>query len=117
MGAACSDGTGPRPPVASLEVVGGMNQSARINTSLPVKISIRALSISRHPISDVFISFWPTDAVSGKFEPGFAQTSGDGIVTATWTLGASPGIQTYEACTNPLILPVVCTTITATATD
>lgn len=116
-GAACSDGTGPRPQVASLEVVGGVNQSAGVNAPLPVKISIRALSMSRDPISDVFISFWLTNAVSGKVEPGFARTNGDGVATATWTLGASPGIQTLEACTNLLILPVVCTSVTATATE
>jgi hypothetical protein len=94
-----------------------MNQSARINTSLPVKISIRALSISRHPISDVWISFWPTNGAGGAVDGGSMYTNGDGIVTATWTLGASPGIQTIEACTNLLISPAACVTVSATATE
>jgi len=117
-GAACSDGTGPNASVHSLEVVGGINQSARINTSLPVPISIRAMSLSRHPVRNVLIFFSSaTYSAGATFEPHLVYTNKDGIATTTWTFGASPGTNTLEACTNPLITPRACTTVTATATE
>jgi plastocyanin len=112
---ACGSGddTGPGsgPVLAKAPTKSGDLQSAPFGTALPNDLRV-LVTRDGAPASGVAVT-WSTG--SGSLDPSSPQTGADGLSTATWTLGNTPGTVTATASvTNATGSPV---TFTATATE
>jgi hypothetical protein len=80
-----------------LTVTAGNNQSGYVGTSLPVTLSVQALSsYTGQPVVGATISFSAVPA-GGTFESPTAITNSAGIATTTYTLPTKPGAVTITA--------------------
>lgn len=88
-------------PPSDLVVAQGNNQSAKINTALPVAIVVRVTGGSGVPIPFATISMSITGG-GGSVSPQSAVTNALGEVSVRWTLGPSTGLQTATVTAGSL---------------
>jgi hypothetical protein len=100
---------GPAPP-ASLIIATGNNQTAAVNTLLPLPLSVRVADAFNNPVPDFTVTF-VIGSGDGQLSVSQPTTNASGIASSTWTLGPTAGAQTVITFI-PGVLPV---TFTATA--
>jgi hypothetical protein len=100
---------GAAPP-ATLVITSGNNQTAAINTLLPLPLSVRVADAFDNPVPDASVTF-VIGSGGGQLSGSQATTNASGIASSTWTLGPTAGAQSVTALL-PGVLPV---TFTATA--
>ncbi len=83
-------------PPASLTVVSGGNQSAKVNTLLPSDIVIRVKDAYNHLVAGAEVTF-VVNTGGGSVTPTTAISDSNGIVRCDWTLGPNVGTQTMTA--------------------
>ncbi len=88
-------------PPSDLVVAQGNNQSAKINTALPVPIVVRVTGGSGVPIPFATISMAITGG-GGSVSPQSAVTNALGEVSVRWTLGPTAGLQTATVAAGGL---------------
>lgn len=88
-------GAGPE----SIAVVSGNNQSAPVNTTLPLPLVVQVNDQGGNPISGVSVVF---SAPSGSFTGSPATTNSSGAASVSYTTGLSPGAVTVTAAVNSL---------------
>jgi len=81
---------------ALLEKVGGDGQFGHVGTTLPQPVEVRILDEDSRPVPGVAVAFEVTDG-GGEIAPASAFTGADGVASATWTLGPSPGANHARA--------------------
>ncbi|MFI5234337.1 MAG: plastocyanin/azurin family copper-binding protein [Gemmatimonadales bacterium] len=89
-------GGGPSPSLAlSKPALSGDAQSGEVGhgLTLPLKVLVKLDTV---PAAGKTIT-WAAGAGSGSVAPGTSVTGADGIATAVWTLGATPGPETATA--------------------
>jgi hypothetical protein len=107
---ACSDGTGPTPRAASLEVIGG-GQRATVATVVPVPPQVRVLTADGEPVGGVEVTFTVSQG-EGTIAAGVQRTGHDGTAAVgEWKLGTRVGLNQVTARVGALTAQ-----ITATAT-
>lgn len=114
LAAACGSGdnTAPdaRPIVAKATTKSGDLQTGPVGEALPNDLRVVVIRDGA-PAADVAVTW---SAASGTVTPATDQTDADGMSTATWTLGTTPGEVTAQASVaNATGSPV---TFSATAT-
>lgn len=91
-------------------VAQGNNQTARVNTALPVQLVLRVTGNNNMPIPGQTVALAITSG-GGSLSPQSAVTNSLGEVTVRWTLGPQSGLQTATA-TSGTVGPI---TISAVA--
>jgi protocatechuate 3,4-dioxygenase beta subunit len=89
-GAACKD-SASNPTVreaASVQVVSGDNQEARVGTELPLPLVVRVLDEDGQPVAGQVVNFVVTGG-SGTVFGGSSQTDRNGEARDRWTLGTT----------------------------
>lgn len=80
-----------------LTVTGGANQSATVHTALPSPIQVQAThAYSGQPLSGVTVTF-SDGAKGGTFNPPYAVTDVNGLVSASYTVPQKTGTYTLTA--------------------
>lgn len=97
-------------PPSRLTASGGQGQSTTRGTPLPDLLSVLATDQYNNPVVSVLITL---EATAGTLGVLSARTGADGRVTTTYTLPATPGIQTITASA---VFNGVTRTVTFTAT-
>jgi hypothetical protein len=83
--------------LSPLTVTAGNSQSGSVGTTLPVTLSVQAISsYTGQPVQGVNITFSATPA-GGTFGTPISQTNSAGIATTTYTLPTKPGVFTISA--------------------
>ena len=93
-------------PPSDLVVAQGNNQSAKINTALPVPIVVRVTGGSGVPIPFATISMAITGG-GGSVSPQSAVTNALGEVSIRWTLGPTLGLQSATVAAGGSVSVVV----------
>jgi hypothetical protein len=83
-------------PPASLTLVSGGNQSAKVNTTLASDIVIRVKDAYNHLVAGAEVTF-VVNTGGGTVTPTTAISDANGIVRCDWTLGPNVGTQTMTA--------------------
>ena len=81
---------------AVLEMISGSGQSALVGTSLPDPLIVRARDEAGNPVPGLAVA-WVVGSGGGSLAPPTSVTDGDGLASATWTLGSAPGSNTATA--------------------
>lgn len=97
---------------SSLVLISGSGQSAPPGTELPDPLVVRVVDESGNGIAGQAVT-WIVSTGGGSVDPGTSQTDGDGLASARWTLGGSPGPNALTAVASGIGL----VTFSATATD
>lgn len=87
----------------------GNNQTAKVNSALPVQLVIRVTGANNMPIPGQTVALIVTSG-GGSLSPQSAVTNALGEVAVRWTLGPQPGLQTATA-TSGSIGPVTITAV------
>ncbi len=77
---------------AAIEVAGGQAQRTLVGRVLPAPLVLQVRSRSGRPVPAVRVELRTEDG-DGQLAPASALTDADGRVRATWTLGATAGMQ------------------------
>lgn len=94
--AGCKQGTTPIPHTpTTLALVSGSNQTGGVSAALAEPLVVRALDAAGRPVEGVAISWTVTGG--GSVSPASSATDAQGKDSVTWTLGATPGVQTATA--------------------
>lgn len=88
--------TGTAAAAASLEVAAGNNQTGEVDAALPVALQVRAEDQFGNPVAGVSVD-WAVTAGGGSMAPPMSTTAGDGIASATFTLGPDEGANSATA--------------------
>ncbi|NUO63261.1 MAG: Ig-like domain-containing protein [Gemmatimonadaceae bacterium] len=86
-------------PVASLEVVSGAGQSARVNTTAADSLVVRAVDEYRNPVAGVAVHWAATTSGTGV-APSDVTTGDDGLARAQLTLRPASGTNTVIAAAS-----------------
>lgn len=78
----------------ALEVVEGDAQVAATGAALDTVIQVRALDALGNPAADIALVF--AASAGSSVDPAAATTDGDGLASATWTVGTEPGDYELE---------------------
>lgn len=81
---------------ATLEIVGGNDQSATVGTKLPAAIIVRVSDSRKEGIVGVNVTFEVTLG-EGTLSGTTVKTASDGTAQVDWTLGPEAGAQQLEA--------------------
>ena len=96
---------------AALEKVAGDNQTATVNTQVPIALRVRVLDAFGNPVPEVTVKFSVTTGGGLIVGPnGFTNALGEAWI-GDWTLGSTPGTNTAKAEIGDLSV-----TFTATGT-
>lgn len=106
----CSLNVDPAAP-AAIVVVSGQNQTAPINTMLPVDLSVAVTTQFGQPLLNQMIT-WTVVTGAGTLQPATSTTTGSGVASTSYTTGTAAGTDQIQAKTNGL--PPVTFTVTVT---
>jgi adhesin/invasin len=104
------DATAGPAPAAALTITAGNNQTAAVNTLLPIALAVRVADAFNNPISGATVTF-VIGSGGGQLSVAEATSNASGIASASWTLGPTAGMQSVTAFI-PGVAPV---TFNATA--
>jgi hypothetical protein len=79
-----------------LEPVSGDGQSALVGTSLPAPLVVRARDAAGNPVAGLAVA-WVVGSGGGQLVPATSLTDEQGLASTTWTLGATPQVNTATA--------------------
>ncbi len=96
---------------SDLVMVAGDGQSARTGSELPASLVVRVVDDQGNPVPAATVT-WSVAAGGGTISPASTATDDQGLVSARWTLGPTPGPNSADA-TVPGVNPV---TFSANAT-
>jgi plastocyanin len=97
LGACGGDGgTEPAGPPTELAKSGGDGQDWYFDNPLPVAYSVVARDANGRPVPGVSVT-WAVASGGGSVDPSVSVTDGDGIASATHTLGPTETSQTVTA--------------------
>lgn len=104
--------TGKAGPPAAVTTTDGDNQTAVVNTAVPISPSVQVTDANGNAVGGVAVTFAVASG-GGSVTGGSATTGADGVaVVGSWKLGASTGKNTMTAT----VAGITAATITATAT-
>jgi hypothetical protein len=81
---------------ATIELVGGANQGARVGTALDTALTFRVKDALGHGVASAKVDFAATSG-GGTATPAQATAGTDGVATTVWTLGTTAGLQELNA--------------------
>lgn len=90
----CGGDGGSTGPSRTLAIVGGDNQSARVNEPLPLPLSV-SVTDGGAPVPGVTVN-WSVASGSGTVAPT-STTGGDGVASASYTVGNAPRTEQVRA--------------------
>ena len=103
----CSKGDGggttaPPDPATQIEALAGNAQHAVVGTSVGTPPSVLVRDAKNHAVAGVAVRFTIT-AGGGSIASEQATTGSDGVASVgSWTLGATPGVNTLAASSDGL---------------
>jgi hypothetical protein len=92
--AAGCGGDGGSGPSRVLAIIGGDNQSAKVNQPLPLPLSV-SVTEGGAPVERATVT-WSVQVGAGTIAPT-STTGSDGIATAAYTVGSVPGTERVQA--------------------
>ena len=92
--AAGCGGDGSTGPTRVLTIVGGNNQSAKVNETLPLPLSV-SLTDAGVPVEGATVN-WSVVSGAGAV-PATSTTGSDGLASVTYTLGSAPRTERIQA--------------------
>jgi hypothetical protein len=92
--AGCGGDGGSTGPSRVLAIIGGDNQSARVNQPLPLPLSV-SVTEGGSPVEGATVN-WSVVTGSGTITPT-STTGSDGIAAAAYTVGSSPRTERIQA--------------------
>ncbi|MBM3908749.1 MAG: IPT/TIG domain-containing protein [Gemmatimonadetes bacterium] len=95
----------------SIAVASGNNQTGRVGSVLPTALAARVADRLERPVAGTTVSFSAAIG-SGSVAGTQAATDAQGIATASWTLGTTPGVKSVAAFVSGL--PIAAFNATAT---
>ena len=96
----CSLNVDPSAPAAII-IVTGQNQTAAINTMLPVDLSVAVTTQFGQPLVGQTVT-WTVATGGGTLSPVTSVTSNNGIASSSYTTGTTSGAVTIQAKSNGL---------------
>src|SRR3954471_2045147 len=91
----------PEPPGGgdnvALSKYKGDEQDGTVGQPLPFPLQVRVLTARELPASGREVAFAVSDAAAGQVSPEIAITNSDGVATAEWVLGTTPGPHAVTA--------------------
>lgn len=81
---------------SDLVMVAGDGQSARTGSELPVSLVVRVVDDQGNPVPATTVT-WSVAAGGGTIAPTATATDEQGLVSARWTLGPTPGPNSADA--------------------
>jgi hypothetical protein len=93
--------TGTPGSAASLVLISGDGQSAEPGAELPDQLVVRLVDEQGNGMPNQAVS-WVIGVGGGSVSPTIAETNGEGLSSARWTLGPSEGLNTVTAVVSGL---------------
>lgn len=89
---------------SNLVLVGGDGQTGAASTTLPESLSVRVIDAGGTPVAGATV-VWTVRLGGGTTSPPTATSDANGIASAAWTLGTTPGTNAIRAyLTNGFVL-------------